>query len=127
VVWTPVPELFGLLAVIAAFGLACYRGTSQMQGASGFRKALPGIIAFFSWLFSMLVFTAMFGTHSRSKAEMTSLLLWFLAAIAYAWGRHLVALDKVPLTGGARAGRIALWVFAAIATLMAGANIISYA
>ena len=42
-------------------------------------------------------------------------------------GRRLTALNPVPLSPRARAGRIAFWVIAGIATLLAGVNIISYA
>ncbi len=127
VVWTAVPELLGVVAVLAAFSLACHRGTSQMPNASRLSRALPGVIAFFGWCFSMLAFTAVFATGRRSQAELTSLLLWFLAAISYSLGRHLVALNKVPSTDLARRGRVVLWLVTGIATLMAGANIIGHA
>ena len=127
VVWTSVPEVLGVLAVVGAFGLAWYRGTSQMPRAPHFRILLPGIIAFFSWLVMLAMSTAVFSTGGRSKAEMAALLLWSFAASSYALGRHLTGLKRVPLSKPARAGRIACWVIAALATLIAGVNIISYA
>jgi len=127
VVWTSVPEVLGVLAVVGAFGLAWYRGTSQMPRAPHFRILLPGIIAFFSWLVMLAMSTAVFSTGGRRNAELAALLLWCFAASVYALGRHLTALKRVPLSTPARAGRIACWVIAALATLMAGVNIISCA
>ena len=69
----------------------------------------------------------MFSTGGRSKAELAALLLWSFAAASYALGRRLTALDRVALSPPARAGRIAFWLIAGIATLLAGVNIISYA
>jgi len=127
VVWTAVPEALGVLAVMGAFGIAWYRGTSQMPRLPQWRWLLPGIIGFCSWLVTLAMSTAMFRTGGRSSAEMAALLLWSIAATAYALGRHLTALTPVPLSPPARAGRIALWLITGIATLLAGVNIISYA
>ncbi|MEI9947759.1 MAG: hypothetical protein WDO74_01980 [Pseudomonadota bacterium] len=126
VLWTAVPEALGVLAVLGAFAVAWYRGTSQMPRAPHWQRPLPGVIAFFSWLLALLVSTAVFNTGGRNKAELAALLLWSFAASAYALGRHLTALKRVPLSTPARAGRIACWLIAAVATLMAGVNIISY-
>jgi hypothetical protein len=127
VVWTAVPEALGVLAVMGAFGLAWYGGTSQTPRLPHWRWLLPGIIGFCLWLLTLLISTAIFSTGGRSSAEMAALLLWSFAASVYALGRRLTALDSVPLSPRARAGRIALWVIAGIATLLAGVNIISYA
>jgi len=127
VLWTAVPEALGVLAVLGTFGVAWQRATSQMPQAPRVRWLLPGIIAFFGWLFALLVCSALFSTGGRDKAELTALLLWSIAAATYALGRHLTAQNRLPLSMRARAGRIALWVIAGIATLMAGVNIISYA
>jgi len=127
VVWTAVPEILGVLAVLGAFAVAWSHGTSQMPRAAVVRRLVPGLIAFFSWLVALVVSTAVFSTGGRSKAEMAALLLWSFAASSYALGRHLTGLKRVPLSKPARAGRIACWVIAALATLMAGVNIISYA
>jgi hypothetical protein len=127
VVWTAVPEALGVLAVLGAFGVAWYRGTSQMPPAPRFRILLPGIIAFFSWLLTLLMCAAVFDTGGRKNAELAALLLWSFAAAAYALGRHLTALKRVPLSPLARSSRIAFWLIAALATLMAGVNIIGYA
>ena len=127
VVWSAVPEALGVLAVLGAFGVAWYRGTSQMPPTSRFRILLPGIIAFVSWLVTLVMSSALFDTGGRKNAELAALLLWSFSAAAYALGRHLTALTPVPLSPGARAGRIALWLIAGLATLMAGVNIISYA
>ena len=127
VVWTAVPEALGVVAVLGAFALAWYRGTSQMPRTPHLRRLLPGIIAFFSWLLALLISTAVFDTAGRKNAELTALLLWSFAASAYALGRHLTALNRPPSSPFERASRIALWVIAGVATLMAGVNIISYA
>jgi hypothetical protein len=127
VVWTAVPEVLGVLAVMGAFGLAWYRGTSQMPRLPQWRWLLPGIIGICLWLVTLLMSTAMFSTGGRSKAELAALLLWSFAAASYALGRRLTALDRVALSPPARAGRIAFWLIAGIATLLAGVNIISYA
>jgi hypothetical protein len=126
VVWTAVPEALGALAVLGAFGVAWYHGTSQMPRAPHWRILLPGIIAFFSWLITLLVSTAVFSTGGRKNAELVALLLWSFSATAYALGRRLTALNQVSLSTRARAGRIALWVLAGVSTLMAGVNIVSY-
>jgi len=127
VVWTAVPEALGVLAVLSAFGLAWYRGTSQLPRASRVRILVPGIIAFCSWLVVLVMSGAVFDTAVRKDAELTALLLWSLAASAYALGRHLTALDSAPASKLERASHIALWLIAGLATLMAGVNIISYA
>ena len=127
VVWTAVPEALGVLAVMGAFGVAWYHGTSQMPRAPQFRILLPGIIAFLSWLVAVLLSTAVFSTGGRKNAELAALLLWSFSAAAYALGRHLTALNRVSLSTPARTSRIALWVIAGLATLMAGVNIISNA
>ena len=127
VVWTAVPEALGVLAVMGAFGLAWYRGTSQLPRLPQWRWLLPGIIGFCLWLLMLLMSTAIFSTGGRSSAEMAALLLWSFAASVYALGRRLTALNPVPLSPRARAGRIAFWVIAGLATLLAGVNIISYA
>jgi len=127
VVWTAVPEVLGVLAVMGAFGVAWYRGTSQMPRAPHFRILLPGIVAFFSWLIALVVSAAVFNTGGRKNAELAALLLWSFAATAYALGRRLTALKPVPLSTPARASRIACWVIATLATVMAGINIISFA
>jgi hypothetical protein len=126
VVWTAVPEALGVLAVLGAFGVAWYHGTSQMPHAPLWRILLPGIIAFVLWLVTLVMSTAVFNTGGRKNAELAALLLWSFAASAYALGRHLTALNGVSLSTPARAGRIACWLIAALATLMAGINIISY-
>ena len=127
VVWTAVPEALGVLAVMGAFGVAWYHGTSQMPRAPQFRILLPGIIAFFSWLVALVMSTAVFSTGGRQQAELAALLLWSFAAATYTLGRHLMGQVSVPLSSNARTGRIALWLIAGIATLLAGVNIISYA
>jgi len=127
VVWTAVPEAFGILAVLGAFGLAWYRATSQMPQAPRWRWLMPGIVAFFGWLLTLLISTAVFDTGGRKQAELAALLLWSFAATSYALGRHLTAQFQVSSSAQARAGRIALWVIAGIATLMAGVNIIGNA
>ncbi|HET7538512.1 MAG TPA: hypothetical protein VFK05_01525 [Polyangiaceae bacterium] len=127
VVWTALPEAVGVLAVMGVFGVAWYRGTSQMPAMPRWRWLLPGIVGFFAWLFTLILSTSVFSTGERSNAEMAALLLLAFAAGAYALGRHLTALVRVPLSPPARAGRIAFWVVASLATLMAGVNIISYA
>jgi hypothetical protein len=126
VVWTAVPEALGVLAVMSAFGLAWYRGTSQLPRASRVRILLPGLIAFCSWLVVLVMSSAVLNTAARKDAELTALLLWSLAASAYALGRHLTALNRVPASRLERASHIALWAIAGLATLMAGVNIISY-
>jgi hypothetical protein len=125
VVWTAVPEALGILAVLIAFGLAWYRATSQMPQAPRWRWLMPGIVAFFVWLLTLLVSSAAFDTGGRKQAELAALLLWSFAATSYALGRHLTAQRPAPSSTRARAGRIALWVIASVATLMAGVNIIS--
>lgn len=127
VVWTAVPEALGVLAVMGAFGVAWYHGTSQMPRTPHWRILLPGIIAFLSWLVTLAMSTALFSTGGRKNAELAALLLWSFSATAYALGRHLTALNGVPLSARARTGRIALWLIAGISTLLAGVNIISYA
>jgi len=127
VVWTAVPEALGVLAVLCAFGLAWHRGTSQMPPAPIWRILVPGIVAFFSWLVALLFSCVVFNTGGRKNAELVALLLWCFAAGAYALGRHLTALQDVSSSTLERASRIALWVIAGLATLMAGVNIISYA
>ncbi len=127
VVWTAVPEVLGVLAVLATFGLAWRCSTSQIPDAPRWRWLLPGIVAFFSWLIALGMSTAVFSTGGRKQAEMAALLLWSCAAASYALGRRLTAQYDLPLTQNARAGRIALWVIAGFATLMAGINIISNA
>ncbi|HYP97224.1 MAG TPA: hypothetical protein VER96_01035 [Polyangiaceae bacterium] len=127
VVWTAFPEALGILAVLIAFGLAWHRATSQLPQAPRWRWLLPGIVAFFSWVFTLLISSAAFSTGGRKEAELVALLLWAFAGASYALGRHLTAQQAVPMNPNARAGRIALWLIAGIATLMAGVNIISYA
>jgi|SRR6188768_1673034 len=127
VVWTAVPEALGVLAVLGTFGLAWYRATCQMPHAPRWRRFLPGIIAFFSWLVALVMSTAVFSTGGRQQAELAALLLWSFAAATYTLGRHLMGQVSVPLSSNARTGRIALWLIAGIATLLAGVNIISYA
>ncbi len=127
VVWTAEPEALGVLAVLGAFGAAWQHGTSQIPRAAKRRRVLPAIIAFFSWLVMLAISTAVFDTNGRSKAEVAALLLWSFAATSYALGRRLTALEPVSLSRRARAGRLALWLIAGIATLLAGINIISYA
>ncbi|HKO52106.1 MAG TPA: hypothetical protein VJV79_30560 [Polyangiaceae bacterium] len=127
VVWTAVPEALGVLAVLGAFGVAWYRGTSQMPAAPRWRVLLPGVIAFCSWLVALLMSAAVFSTGGRKNAELAALLLWAFAAGAYALGRRLTALNRVSSSPLERVSRIALWVIAGLATLMAGVNIISYA
>jgi hypothetical protein len=127
VVWTAVPEAFGVLAVLATFGIAWYRATSQMPPAPRRHWLLPGILAFFSWLVALVISMIVFATDGRKQAELAALMLWSVAAGTYTLGRHLTAQEHVPLTANARKGRIALWLIAGIATLMAGVNIISYA
>lgn len=127
VVWTAVPEAFGVLAVLIAFGLAWHRATSQIPQAPRWGWLLPGIIAFFSWLLVLLMSSVIFSTGGRKEAELAALFLWSVAAGSYAVGRHLTAQRHVALTSNARAGRIALWVIAGIATLIAGVNVVNYA
>lgn len=127
VVWTAVPEILGILAVLATFGLAWHRAISQMPQTPRWRWILPGIIAFFSWLLTLGISTVVFSTGGRTKAELAALLLWSFAGVSYALGRHLTAQQPVPSSTNTRTGRIALWVIAGIATLMAGINIISNA
>jgi hypothetical protein len=127
VLWTAMPEALGVLAVMGAFGVAWNRGTSQMPRSPRFRILLPGIIAFFSWLVALLLSTAVFSTDGRKDAELAALLLWSFAASAYALGRHLTALSRVPSSKLERGSRIALWLIVGLATLMAGVNIVSYA
>jgi len=127
VVWTAVPEALGVLAVMGAFGIAWYRGTSQMPPAPRFRILLPGIIAFISWLVVVLLSSTLFSTGGRKNAELVALLLWSFAACAYALGRHLSALKRVSSSPFERASGIAFWLIAGIATLLAGVNIISFA
>ena len=127
VVWTAVPEALGVLAVLGAFAVAWYHGTSQMPRAAHWRILLPGLIGFFSWLITLLICSAVFETGGRRNAELAALLLWSFSATAYTLGRHLTALNYVSLSKPARAGRIACWVITALATLMTGVNIISYA
>ncbi|HEX2670686.1 MAG TPA: hypothetical protein VHM25_07440 [Polyangiaceae bacterium] len=126
-VWTALPEIMGVLAVLGAYGLAWYHATSQLPQAPRWRWLLPGIIAFFVWLIVLLVSTAVFSTGGRKEAELAALLLWSCAGASYALGRHLTAQQRVPLTPNARAGRVALWLIAGIATLLAGVNIIGNA
>ena len=126
VVWTAVPEALGVLAVLGAFALAWYRGTSQLSRASRGSWLVPGIIAFCSWLVVLVICGAVFNTAVRKDAELTALLLWSLAAGTYALGRHLTALNPVPASKLERASHIALWLIAGLATLMAGVNIINY-
>jgi len=127
VVWSAVPEALGVLAVMGAFGLAWYRGTSQMPRLPHWRWLLPGIIGFCLWLITLLMSSAIFSTGGRSSAEMTALLLWSFAASVYTLGRHLTALNPAPLSQRARAARLAFWLIAGLSTLFAGVNIISYA
>jgi len=127
VIWTAVPEALGVLAVMGAFAVAWHHGTSQMPRAPHWRILLPGIVAFGSWLVALLMCSAVFSTGGRKNAELAALLLWSFSASAYALGRRLTGLNRVSLSARARAGRIALWVIAGLATLMAGVNIISYA
>jgi hypothetical protein len=126
-VWTAVPEAFGILAVLVTFGLAWYRATSQLPHAPRWRWLLPGIVAFFAWLITLILSSAVFSTGGRKQAELAALLLWSFAGTAYALGRHLTAQQRVPSSPNARARSIVLWLIAGIATLMAGVNIISYA
>jgi len=127
VVWTAVPEILGVIAVLSAFGLAWYRATSQMAQAPRWRWLLPGVAAFFSWLLVLAMSTTVFSTGGRKEAELAALLLWSFSATTYTLGRHLAAQHHLPLSPNARNGRIALWLITGIATLMAGVNIISYA
>ena len=127
VVWTAFPEALGILSVLIAFGLAWHRATSQLPQAPRWRWLLPGIVAFFSWVLTLAICSAVFSTGGRKEAELAALLLWSFAGATYALGRHLTAQHRVSLSPNARAGRIALWLIAGIATLMAGVNIISYA
>ena len=127
VVWTAVPEVLGILAVLVTFGVAWHRAISQMPHSPRWRWLLPGTIAFFSWLLTLGLSTAVFSTGGRKQAEFAALLLWSFAGAIYALGRHLSAQQPAPLSKNARNGRIALWVIAGIATLMAGINMISNA
>lgn len=127
VVWTAVPEVLGVLAVLGAFAVAWNRAVSQMPQAPRWRWLLPGISAFFVWLVALAMSSAVFSTSGRKQAELAALLLWSFAATCYALGRHLTAQHRVALSRNARAGRIALWLIAGISTLLAGINILSLA
>jgi hypothetical protein len=127
VVWTAVPEALGVLAVLGAFAIAWFHGTSQMPRTPQMRSLLPGIIAFLAWIITLVLSTAVFNTGGRKNAEMAALLLWCFAVGVYALGRHLTALNPLSLSPRARTAGIVLWLIVALATLMAGVNIISYA